>query len=132
MGKVIEYRRQARDILERAQDVKQQREEVDALLEQEPFFKIGGYFEEVLKTLNIQKAVTKTQTVELNDSYSEDSLNAQFVNINMKDLATLLETIEANPRISTKDLDIKRSEKVPGTIDVTLVIATLLPHTTTA
>lgn len=127
-------RRQAQDILTRAQEVAQQRQEVDTLLTQDPTFKIGGYFKEILTTLNLaqKNKLATTQTLERSDNYIEHSLSAQFIDINMKDLTVLLEKIEGNPRIFTRDLEIKRSEKIPGTIDVTLVIATLLPTTTTA
>lgn len=132
--RVNEYRKQAQDILTRAQEVEQQRQEVDTLLMQDPNFKIGGYFKEVLAGLNLsqKKKMETTQTLERSDDYIEHTLNAQLVDINMKDLTLLLEKIENNPRIFTRDLEIKRSEKIPGTIDVTLVIATLLPTTTPA
>lgn len=131
--RVNEYRRQAQDILTRAQEVDHQRLEVNTLLMQDPNFKIGGYFKEILAALNLtqKKKMETTQTLERNDDYIEHTLNAQLVDINMKDLTILLERIENNPRIFTRDLEIKRSEKIPGTIDVTLVIATLLPTTTT-
>jgi hypothetical protein len=37
--------------------------------------------------------------------------------------------LENNPRIFVRELEIKRAEKTPGTIEVTLIIATLLPTT---
>jgi len=124
-------REQAQEILGRTKSVVQQRQEVDTLLEEDTDFKIGGYFKEVLSKLGLtqKEKMETTQTVEREDNYIEQSLNAKFVDMNMKDLTVLLEEIESNPRIYSRELEIKRSEKTPGTIDVTLVIATLLPTT---
>lgn len=132
--KVNALRAKAKDILTRTQIVDQQRAEVNALLMEEPDFKIGGYFKKLLTDLNItqKEKMETTQTVEREDAYIEHTLTAQFVDMNMKDVTLLLEKIESNPRISTRQLEIKKSEKTPGTIEVTLEIATLLPKATTA
>ncbi len=132
--RVNQYRLQAQEILERAQEVVEQREEVDELLAKDTDFKIGGYFKNVLAKLQLaqKEKMETTQTLEREDEYIEHSLSAKFVDMNMKDLTLLLEEIEGNPRIYTRELEIKRSEKTPGTIDVTLVIATLLPTAVTA
>jgi hypothetical protein len=134
LGRINQYREQAHDILERAQDVIMQRHEVDALLAEDTDFKIGGYFKDILNKLQLtqKEKMETTQTVEREDNYLEQSLNAKFVDINMKELTTLLAEIEGNPRIYTRELEIKRSEKTPGTIDVTLVVATLLPVSVSA
>jgi hypothetical protein len=45
----------------------------------------------------------------------------------MKNLTELLQEIELNKRVFTKELDITASSKQPGTIDVSLTIVTLEP-----
>jgi hypothetical protein len=129
IGRINQYRDQAQDILGRAQNVIMQRHEVDALLAEDVDFKIGGYFKDVLGKLQLtqKEKMETTQTVEREDNYIEQSLNAKFSDMNMKELTTLLAEIEENPRVYTRELEIKRSEKTPGTIDVTLVIVTYLP-----
>ncbi|HEV2916931.1 MAG TPA: hypothetical protein VGW78_04235 [Candidatus Babeliales bacterium] len=129
IGRINQYRQQAQDILERAQEVITQRQQVDSLLAEDLNFKIGGYFKDVLNKLQLsqKEKMETTQTIEREDNYLEQVLNAKFVDLNMKELTTLLAEIEGNPRIYTRELEIKRGEKTPGTIDVTLVIATLLP-----
>jgi hypothetical protein len=111
INRVNQYREQAQDILERAQEVVTQRQQVDELLAEDTDFKIGGYFKDILHKLQLtdKKKIETTQNIEREDNYLE---------------------IESNPRISTRELEIKRSEKASGTIDVTLVIATLLPLST--
>jgi hypothetical protein len=132
INRVNQYREQAQDILERAQEVVTQRQQVDELLAEDTDFKIGGYFKEILHKLQLtnKEKMETTQTIEREDNYLEQVLNAKFIDMNMKDLTSLLAEIEGNPRIYTRELEIKRSEKASGTIDVTLVIATLLPLST--
>jgi ribosomal protein S17E len=59
-------------------------------------------------------------------------LNAKFDTMNMRQLCELLDAVEQNKRIYTKELEIIKSKKVPNTIDVNLTIATLQakPETT--
>jgi hypothetical protein len=132
IGRINQYRQQAQDILERSQEVITQRQQVDALLAEDLNFKIGGYFKDLLNKLQLihKEKMETTQTIEREDHYLEQVLNAKFVDLNMKELTTLLAEIEGNPRIYTRELEIKRAEKTPGTIDITLVIATLLPIAT--
>jgi hypothetical protein len=49
--------------------------------------------------------------------------------MNMQELCELLQALERVQRIFSKSIDIQRSKKIPDAIDVTLVIATLLPKT---
>jgi hypothetical protein len=134
IGRINQYREQAQDILERAQKVITQQHQVDELLAEDKDFKIGGYFKEVLNKLQLtqKEKIETTQTIEREDNYLEQVLNAKFTDLTMKELTTLLAEIEGNPRIYTRELEIKRAEKTPDTIDATLVIATLLPLSTSA
>ena len=120
-----------RIILEEAQAVEQQRASVEAILSQNPDFKIAGYFKDLLISLNlknkeIQDAESTTPT-EREDNYREAELNATFEDMSMKELTELLQALEQNPRISTKGLEINKSKKKPKAIDVQITITTLLP-----
>jgi hypothetical protein len=123
-----DLRQEVRTILEKAQRVKREQIAVNRMLEQEPDFKIRGYFEQLIATLglpdNKQVAVTTSQ-VDRDDQYRESILNAKFVEMNMKQLAELLQEIEKNRRIYAKELEITKSKKRPKTIEVSLTIATL-------
>ena len=59
--------------------------------------------------------------------YQERILLARFAGMTMKELTELLQEIEFNKRVFTKELDITVAKKVPGTIDVGLTIAALEP-----
>lgn len=127
-----QYRVQTQEILQRAHDVATQRNSVNELLAEDIDFKIGGYFNELVNSLNLtskKKGIDTLQTIERDDNYLEQNVTAKFVDMNMKELATLLVELENNPRIFIRELEIKRAEKTPGTIEVTLIIATLLPTT---
>lgn len=132
IGRLNQYREQTQEILQRAHDVTAQRNSVNELLAEDIDFKIGGYFNELISSLNLtnkKKGIDSLQTIERDDSYLEQDVTAKFVDMNMKELTTLLVELENNPRIFIRELEIKRAEKTPGTIEVTLVIATLLPTT---
>jgi len=118
-------------ILETAQSIEQQRAAVEAILSQNPDFKIAGYFKDLLYKLNIhhkeiQEAET-TSTTDRDDNYRESELNAKFEDMSMKELTEMLQALEQNARISTKRLEITKSKKRPKTIDVQIAITTLLP-----
>ena len=132
IGRLNQYREQTQEILQRAHDVAAQRNSVNELLAEDIDFKIGGYFNELINSLNLsnkKKGIDTLQTIERDDSYLEQNVTAKFVDMNMKELATLLVELQNNPRIFVRELEIKRAEKIPGTIEVTLIIATLLPTT---
>lgn len=132
IGRLNQYREQTQEILQRAHDVATQRAAVNELLAEDVDFKIGGYFNELVDSLNLtnkKKGIDTLQTIERTDNYLEQNVTAKFVDMNMKELATLLVELENNPRIFVRELEIKRAEKIAGTIEVTLIIATLLPTT---
>lgn len=115
-------------ILTRAASVQQQRKEVDAILEEDKDFKIGGYFKDVLTKLGLtsKKAVESPSQIDREGKYRESILNVKFTDMDMKQLSELLNEIEKNKRIFTKELEVTTSRKTPQKIDVNLTIATLL------
>ena len=117
-------------LLARAHHVRKQREEVDALLAQDPNFKLGGYVKDLLTELHLienQETETTSQT-EREEKYLETVLSMKLVNINTKQLAELLDKIEKNQRINANTVEIIRSKKKPDTIEVSITIATLQPN----
>lgn len=122
---------EVRTILESAQSIEQQRATVEAILSQIPDFKIAGYFKDLLTKLNLKnkeiQEAESTSVTDREDNYRETELNAKFEDMSMKELTELLQSIEQNPRISTKRLEITKSKKKPKTIEVQITITTLLP-----
>ena len=122
-------RRDVKQILERYEIVKKQQAEVDALLAKDTDFKIGGYFNNVIKKLGLAQNKTRepeTSREELDNGYTEIKLYASFSNMNTQKLTELLDTIEQTERIYTKDVEIYKPDK-GATINVNLLIATLEP-----
>jgi hypothetical protein len=130
INRINEERANIRTILEKALLVKKEQKEIDAILAKDENFKIAGYFEDLLSKLGLaDKKASDVQvtTPSREGKYQENILQAKFTSMTMKDLTELLQEIELNKRVFTKELDITISQKKPGTIDVTLTIATLEP-----
>ncbi len=49
--------------------------------------------------------------------------------MNMRELSELLNVLEQNKRVYTKELEVQKSRKSPRAIEVQLTIATLQPRT---
>jgi len=118
-----------KDILARNENVQKRRKEVNAILEKEEGFKIIEYFEKLLQQLGLGKAA---EIVPIRRSlgqlkYDESEITARLTGISTQGLCMLLEKLEQNKRINIKELEIKKSEKTPKAIDVTIKIATLQP-----
>lgn len=130
INRINEERTEIRSLLSKARIVKKEQKEIDQLLAQDENFKIAGYFEDVIAKLglaNKKAADIQVTTPAHEGKYQESVLQAKFSGMTMKDVAELLQEIEQNKRVFTKELDIVVSPKKPGTIDVTLTIATLEP-----
>lgn len=122
-------RQNLQDILSTFEEVKQQKAEVAEILDKSKTFKIVGYIDQLIASLNLTryKAGAITQSEESLDylpEYSEIKAVIPFAQMNMVQLAELLHEIEKKERIYTKELDITKS-RTGNTIDVTLTIATL-------
>lgn len=121
-------------ILAQAEQLNLQRKAVNETVSQDPNFKIEGYFKELIATLHLtekNKNPFSTTTNEREDNYKEVELSASFINMNMKEVAELLQALEKNPRIATKRLEITSSKTKAKTIEVTISITTLLLKTET-
>lgn len=129
ISSINKKREELREILTRLERVKKEQADVDALLESDREFKIGGYFNEVMEKLNITQNKTReadTTSELLENGYTEVKLSASFANLSTQKLTELLLTIQDNPRIYTKELIVHQPNGA-RTINVTLVIATLEP-----
>lgn len=126
---INDTRQEVRTILEKARLVKKEQKEIDAIIAKEENFKIVGYFEDLLNRLGLaqKKLSQEINTAVKEGNYQESILQAKFTNMTMKDITELLQEIESNKRVFTKELDIIVSRKRPGTLDMTLTIATLEP-----
>ena len=127
--RINEEREETRAILDKATQVKKEQKQIDAILAEDENFKIVGYFEDLISKLglNNKKSSIEVTSPAREGNYQESILQAKFIGITMKDLTELLQEIELNKRVFTKELDITASSKQPGTIDVSLTIATLEP-----
>ena len=130
---ISNQREEIQELLEKAALIKEQKKEVNNILEAEPNFKIAGYFDNVLARLQLTSKKDKENEVtppqELGEQdYNERILSAQFSNMNMKELSELLNVLEQNKRVYTKELEMQRSQKKPPSLKVQLTIATLEPR----
>ncbi len=108
--------------------LKSERQDADLLLDEDKNFRLLDYFNILMKDLGIMPSSDPQVGTprDLDMGYNEIELTALFMNINMRQLVILLENIDKNKRIYTKELIIDKSQKTP-TIDIKLTIATLEP-----
>jgi|GEM_PF-441787 len=133
---VNEQRERVQLLLNDAQQVQKQKAEVNKMIEQEEDFNILAYFQSVLaenglleKNLVVINPVTRTDR---EDNYTEEEVKAQLTDLNMKQLTELLQKLEQNKRIYSKELEIVKKKKQHNTIEITITIATLVKKTVTA
>lgn len=128
---INEERERTRAILTRAERVKRQRAEVDAIIKEDENFKIGGFFNDVLNNLHLndKRTLEETSQSDKEDKYSESILRSKLTDMTMKELCELLNTLDQNKRIYTKELDIVALKKMPTVLEVTITIASLEPKT---
>ena len=133
MARVNNSRQTVQEILTNFEKVKQQKMDVDELLDKEKNFKIIGYIDQVITKLELTE--NKAGNIQQSEDflvhlpkYSEIKIVVPFINLDMRQLAELLHEIEKNERIYTKELEITQSPTKP-VIDVILTIATLQPRT---
>lgn len=127
-----DQRGEVQTLLEKAARVKKQQKDVNAMLEADPNFKIAGYFQGILAQLgltNKEESNTVTTQERGEQEYNESILSAKFIDMTMREVSELLNVLEQNKRIYTKNLEIQKSRKSNRTIEVQLTIATLQPRT---
>ncbi len=127
--RINESREKVQTILDKGQIVKREQREIDAILAKDKNFKIAGYFEDLLAKLGLsdKKASLEVTTPAGEGKYQETILTGKFTGMTMKELTQLLQELELNKRVFIKELEITASQKIPNTIEATLVVATLEP-----
>ena len=120
---------QVKVVLARLEKIKKQKEEADAILQKEEDFKILDYYTKLLQELRLSQYDKSTDVVQKDrgQKYRESELTAKLGGLDMKQLCELLEKLELKKRIKIRNLEIRRSKKRPRSIDVDLIISTLLP-----
>ena len=125
---INDFRVETKEILNKNALVEQQRNEVNDMLKEHRDFRIDQYFEEKLipkLQLADKKKIYTTTQEDRDTEYRERSLNAKFTDMDTKQVCELLNEIEQNTLIYTKELEITKSKKQPPTLEVNLTIATL-------
>lgn len=130
LSEINEQREQVKRIITNAEKIKKQRAQVNAMLAKEPSFKITSYLDSVLKKLQLSADFREHTQVDRENGYRESIRKITLAGINMKELCELLQELEQNERVYTKELEIVRSSRIPQAIDVMLSVATLESRTT--
>ncbi len=127
--RINEEREEVKEITLGSERVKEQQRLVEALIKKDPNFKIIGYFDRVLNeqhlTTNLVRRPDTRRTV-LDTGHTEVTLIANLTNLNMRAIAELLDTLERNERITTKEIEITKPHS-GRTVNLNLTIATLEP-----
>lgn len=123
----------ARDLLEEHNRVEAQKAVVDKVLSEEKSFKILEFGNNVLQETNLQRKLSKplelSEPQDLGNNYNELRLEISLTGMSMQELVDLLyNKIQNNNKIYTKELSITKPSQ-SSTLDVTLVIATLVRKT---
>jgi hypothetical protein len=132
-------RTRVKEILEKNELVKIQRQRAEELLNKDTKFLLKEYFEKLTNSMQLQTnlktepfpIITNLENVRA-ENYEEIHIEAEFVNINMKQLVDLLHALEQNERIVIKKLEIIKPRPQQPTIDAALTISTIQHKTGTA
>src|SRR3990167_7844160 len=129
IARINELREEARSILTKGLVVEKEQQEINAIIAKEENFKIAGYFEDLLSKQGLSnKKDSLDFTAPIREGkYRESVLTAKFSGMSMKELTELLQEVDLNRRVFTKELEIAASQSTPNSIDVRLTIATLEP-----
>ena len=122
------------EILSKAEYIQKQSQEIDTLLAEDKNFKIVGYFKDVLEKLNLtdklnsagRKEIGTPSQIERQDQYRESILDVAFDTMDMKQITELLQELGNNRRIFVKKIEIIRSKKYLGKLEVNMTIGTFL------
>jgi hypothetical protein len=131
---INDQRERVQQLLTDAQQVQKQKTEVNKMIEQDEDFNILAYFQTTLAKLGLNKhlgTIANTRT-DREDNYTEEEAKAQLSDLTMKQLTELLQEIEQNKRIYSKELEIVKSKKRQNTIEISITIATLIKKTVAA
>lgn len=137
MNAVNNSRTRVKEILEKNELIKIQKQRAEELLNKDTKFLLKEYFQKLTTNLQLQ-ANLKLDVPIIRDleamraeGYEEVLMNAEFSNINMKQLVDLLHELETNELIIIKKIEITKPG-LPPTINVALTISTVQHKTGTA
>ena len=128
-------RDRVQQLLSDAQQVQKQKAEVNKMIEQDEDFNILAYLQVTITQRGLANNLLIIHPVgrtDREDNYIQEEVKAQLSDLNMKQLAELLQDIEQNKRIYSKELEIVKSKKRPNTIEISITIATLIKKTVAA
>ena len=131
MKRINITRTEVQGLLTKYDQIKKQKETVDALLNQDKSFWIKRYFDDTLKKLDISHMLTKEPDIietDLKEGYTEITLSANFARIDSQQMAELLNELEQKKRIYIKKLDITKARN-SNTLSFVIIIATLKTQT---
>jgi hypothetical protein len=130
MSMINNNRMRINDMLQKNAILKKHKEHVEEIIALDKTFKLKEYIEKLVEKLDLNKqfkrADPSTKDIEnlKEQGYSEIYMEAEFINMNMKQLTNLLNELESKDRIDLKRVDIIKAPK-KNTIDVQLIITTL-------
>lgn len=126
-----------RDLLTRNEFLKKERQRAQTIIDQDKQFKIIEYINNLVTQLHIKENF-KITPVTINPlehlqslGYEEVKMDAEFINLNMRQLVQLLQELEQNKRIDIKQVEIERSQR-ENAINVLISISTLQHKAETA
>jgi len=115
-------------ILLRYGQVMQQKKHVDALLQADPTFRIIEFMTTACQNTGLTSHLAKTPDRSIIpttlDEYVEEKSSCQLHDLTMQQIVSLLDKIEQNERVYTKEIQISRSTSSPSLLDLSIDIAT--------
>lgn len=123
-------RMRVKEILDKNELIKMQQHRAEEILDKDTKFFLEDYFDKLIKSMQLQSNVkldipiTQDLENEHAEGYVEVHIDAEFFNINMKQLVNLLQELEKNERIVIRKLEITKPGPQP-TINVVLTISTV-------
>ena len=117
------------DIINDIGRIKQEQNSINKILSEDLDFKIAGYFDQVLQKLALSSKVVTINTpsqVDVDETYRESVLQAKLDDMDMKQITLLLQALDENQRISTRQLNIIASKRDQAKLEVEVTIATML------
>lgn len=112
-------------IMTEYEHIQNKKNEVDLILMKDKNFYIKKYYQDTIKELNItNESSSNLITQSWPNGYDEESLQINLSQISMKQLCEFLQSLQTNPRVFVKNLDISKGS-IPKKINASLTIATL-------
>ena len=94
------------------------------LIETNENFKLSGAFTAILQQLHLEKKKITGDTthIDIDAHYRETIFKTKLTEITIQETYSLLQELYKNDRISIEELEIAKSKRNQGTVDVTLTL----------